>query len=140
MKPIIGYLHTGVEKECETRTYFQVFTLIDRLDYLSGPSEEQAFAMTVEKMMDVEVPERAQVIRVIMLELSRIASHLLWAGTSALELNMSSVFMYCYGRKGKNPRPFRRDIWSPYVSLSVAYRGTFAGCKSMKLMLAFGNF
>lgn len=98
---IIGYLHTGVEKECETRTYFQVFTLIDRLDYLSGPSEEQAFAMTVEKMMDVEVPERAQVIRVIMLELSRIASHLLWAGTSALELNMSSVFMYCMAEREK---------------------------------------
>ena len=54
--------------------------------------------------MDVEVPERAQIIRVIMLELSRIASHLLWAGTSALELNMSSVYMYCYCRTGKNPR------------------------------------
>lgn len=93
-EPVIGYLHTGVEKECESRTYHQVFTLVDRLDYLSGPAEEQAFAQTVEKMMDVDVPDRAQVIRVILLELSRIASHLLWCGTSALELNMSSVFMY----------------------------------------------
>lgn len=92
--PVIGYLHTGIEKECESRTYFQVFTLVDRVDYLSGPSEEQAFAGTVEKLMGVEVPERAQIIRVIILELSRIASHLLWLGTSALELNMSSVFMY----------------------------------------------
>src|SRR5690606_38428541 len=52
-EPVIGYLHTGVEKECETRTYHQVFTLVDRLDYLSGPSEEQAFAAIVEKLMDI---------------------------------------------------------------------------------------
>lgn len=100
-EPIIGYLHTGVEKECETRTYHQVFTLIDRLDYLSGPSEEQAFAGAVERLMNVEVPERARTIRIIILELARIASHLLWAGTSAIELNMSSVFMYCLAEREK---------------------------------------
>ncbi|MDP1834726.1 MAG: NADH-quinone oxidoreductase subunit D [Chlamydiales bacterium] len=100
-EPIIGYLHTGVEKECETRTYLQVFTLVDRLDYLSGPAEEQAFASAVERLMDVEVPERAQTIRLILLELSRIASHLLWLGTSALELNMSSVYMYCFAEREK---------------------------------------
>lgn len=100
-EPVIGYLHTGVEKECETRTYAQVFTLVDRLDYLSGPSEEQAFAQTVETLMGIEVPQRAQVIRVLLLELSRIASHLLWCGTSALELNMSSVFMYAMATREK---------------------------------------
>lgn len=100
-EPVIGYLHTGVEKECETRTYTQVFTLIDRLDYLSGPSEEQAFAGAVERLMQIEVPKRAQIIRVILLELSRIASHLLWVGTSALELNMSSVYMYCFLEREK---------------------------------------
>lgn len=100
-EPVIGYLHTGVEKECESRTYHQVFTLVDRLDYLSGPAEEQGFAGAVERMLNVEVPERAQTIRVIMLELSRIASHLLWAGTSAIELNMSSVFMYCFAEREK---------------------------------------
>lgn len=100
-EPIIGYLHTGVEKECETRTYFQVFPLIDRLDYLSGPAEEQGFAGAVERLMNVDVPERAQIIRVILLELSRIASHLLWLGTSALELNMSSVYMYCFAEREK---------------------------------------
>ncbi len=99
--PVIGYLHTGVEKECEYRTYLQTFTLIDRLDYLSGPSEEQAFAQTVEKLMQIDVPKRAKTIRIIMLELTRIASHLLWAGTSALELNMSSVFMYCFAEREK---------------------------------------
>ena len=100
-EPVIGYLHTGVEKECETRTYHQVFTLVDRLDYLSGPAEEQAFAGAVEKIMNVDVPERAQVIRVIILELSRLGSHLLWLGTSAIELNMSSVFMYCFAEREK---------------------------------------
>lgn len=100
-EPVIGYLHTGVEKECESRTYHQVFTLVDRLDYLSGPSEEQAFASTVERLMNIEVPERAQVIRVLLLELARISSHLVWCGTSALELNMSSVFMYCMAEREK---------------------------------------
>lgn len=100
-EPVIGYLHTGVEKECESRTYLQMFTLIDRLDYLSGPAEEQAFAQAVEQLMAIEVPERAQIIRVILLELSRISSHLLWLGTSALELNMSSVFMYCFAEREK---------------------------------------
>ena len=100
-EPVIGYLHTGIEKECETRTYHQVFTLVDRLDYLSGPAEEQAYAGVVERLMNVEVPERAQTIRVLLLELVRIASHLIWVGTSALELNMSSVYMYCFAEREK---------------------------------------
>jgi NADH-quinone oxidoreductase subunit D len=100
-EPVIGYLHTGVEKECESRTYHQVFTLIDRLDYLSGPAEEQGFAMAVERLMKIDVPERAQIIRLILLELSRLASHLIWLGTSALELNMSSVYMYCFAEREK---------------------------------------
>lgn len=100
-EPIIGYLHTGIEKECESRTFHQVFTLVDRIDYLSGPAEEQAFAGGIERLMAVEVPERAQIIRVILLEMSRIASHLLWVGTSALELNMSSVYMYCFAEREK---------------------------------------
>lgn len=100
-EPVIGYLHTGVEKECESRTYHQVFTLLDRLDYLSGPAEEQVFAAAVERLMGIEVPERAQTIRLILLELSRIASHLLWLGTSALELNMSSIFMFCFAEREK---------------------------------------
>lgn len=100
-EPVIGYLHTGIEKECETRTYHQVFTLVDRLDYLSGPAEEQAYAGVVERLMNVDVPERAQTIRLILLELSRLGSHLLWLGTSAIELNMSSVFMYCFVEREK---------------------------------------
>ena len=100
-EPVIGYLHTGIEKECETRTYGQIFTLVDRLDYLSGPAEEQVYAMCVEKLCSVEVPERAQTIRLILLELSRIQSHLVWIGTSALELNMSSLYMYAFAEREK---------------------------------------
>lgn len=100
-EPVIGYLHTGVEKECETRTYHQVFTLVDRLDYLSGPAEEQAYASAVERLMNVEVPERAQIIRLMLLEFARLGSHLLWLGTSALELNMSSIYMYCFAEREK---------------------------------------
>lgn len=111
-EPVIGYLHTGIEKECETRTYHQVFTLVDRIDYLSGPSEEQAFAGAVERLMGIEVPERAQTIRLILLELSRIASHLIWVGTSALELNMSSVYMYCFA--------IREDILDLFEEISGA--------------------
>ena len=100
-EPVIGYLHTGIEKTCETRTYHQVFTLVDRIDYLSGPAEEQAYAGAVERLMNLEVPQRAQTIRIMILELSRIQSHLIWLGTSALELNMSSVFMYCMAEREK---------------------------------------
>lgn len=100
-EPVIGYLHTGIEKECETRTYNQIFTLVDRLDYLSGAFEEQAYAGAVEKLMKIEVPERAQTIRIILLELARIGSHLLWLGTSAVELNMSSIYMYCFAEREK---------------------------------------
>src|ERR1700733_5920138 len=99
--PVIGYLHTGVEKECESRTYLQIFTLIDRLDYLSGPFEEQAYAGAVEQLMQLEFPSAAKTIRIILMELSRIGSHLLWCGTSALELNMSSVYMYCFVEREK---------------------------------------
>jgi NADH-quinone oxidoreductase subunit D len=111
-EPVIGYLHTGIEKECETRIYHQVFTLVDRIDYLSGPSEEQAYAGAVEKLMNIEVPERAQMIRAMLLELSRIASHLIWVGTSALELNMSSVYMYCFA--------LREDILDLFEEMSGA--------------------
>lgn len=100
-EPVIGYLHTGIEKECETRTYHQVFTLVDRLDYLSGPAEEEAFAGSVERLMGIDVPERARTIRIILLELARLSSHLIWVGTSALELNMSSVYMYCFAEREK---------------------------------------
>ncbi|MBI4278610.1 MAG: NADH-quinone oxidoreductase subunit D, partial [Armatimonadetes bacterium] len=95
-EPVIGYLHTGIEKQMETRTYHQNITLVDRIEYLAAFHEEFAYCMAVEKLLDIEVPPRAQAIRVIMSELTRVASHLVYLATSALELNVSSVYMYCF--------------------------------------------
>ncbi|HED05005.1 MAG TPA: NADH-quinone oxidoreductase subunit D [Candidatus Fraserbacteria bacterium] len=95
-EPVIGYLHTGIEKQCEYRTYHQVIPLIDRMDYLAGPNEELGYVLAVEKLLGIEAPRRTRYIRVLIAELSRIASHLVWLGTGALELNVSSVFMYCF--------------------------------------------
>ena len=95
-EPVIGYLHTGIEKECEYRTYHQIVPLIDRMDYLSSLNEEMGYIQSTEKLFGIEAPKRAEYIRVTMAELARIASHLVWLGTSALELNVSSVFMYCF--------------------------------------------
>ncbi len=94
--PVVGYLHTGIEKEMETRTYLQNVTLVDRIEYVASYMEEMAFYASVEALMGLAVPPRARYIRVLMCELNRIASHLLYLGTAALDLNLSSVFMYCF--------------------------------------------
>ncbi len=94
--PVVGYLHTGIEKEMETRTYLQNVTLVDRIEYVASYMEEMAFYLAVEALAGVEVPPRARQIRVLMCELNRIGSHLLYLGTAALDLNISSLFMYCF--------------------------------------------
>ena len=94
--PDIGFLHTGIEKTAESKTYTQALVLTDRMDYLSPMSNNLGYIMAVEKLLGVEVTPRAQVIRVIMSELARIASHLVWLGTSALDLAAMSVFLYCF--------------------------------------------
>ncbi len=93
---VIGYLHTGFEKEMETRTYHQNLVFPPRIEYLATFIEEQAYVLAVEKLLGIVAPKRAEVIRLILAELSRIASHLVWLGTSAIDLNVSSVFMYCF--------------------------------------------
>ncbi len=93
---VIGYLHTGFEKEMETRTYHQNIVFPPRIEYLATFIEEQAYVLAVEKLLGIVAPPRAQVIRILLAELSRIASHLVWLGTSAIDLNVSSVFMYCF--------------------------------------------
>jgi NADH-quinone oxidoreductase subunit D len=98
-KPVIGYLHTGIEKEMETRTYHQNIALTDRIEYLASYFEELAYCLAVEKLLGIEAPKRAQYIRVIMCELNRISSHLVWLGTSALDLNASSVMMYAFAHR-----------------------------------------
>ena len=99
--PVIGYLHTGIEKQMEALRYQQGVVVTDRHDYFSPPINNLAYALAVERLMGVEAPERAQALRVIMCELTRISSHITWLGTSALELGAMSVFMYCFREREK---------------------------------------
>jgi len=92
--PIIGYLHTGIEKSCEAKTYSQAITLTDRIDYLAPLSNNLGYCLAVEKLLGIEIPKRAQYIRVLLTELTRIASHLVWLGTHAIDLGAMSVFLY----------------------------------------------
>jgi NADH-quinone oxidoreductase subunit D len=94
--PEIGYLHTGIEKSCEAKTYSQAITLTDRLDYLAPLSNNLGYCLAVEKLLSLEVPKRAQYIRVLLTELTRIASHLVWIGTHAIDMGAMSVFLYCF--------------------------------------------
>ncbi len=99
--PVMGYLHTGIEKEMETRTYYQNVTLVDRIEYVASYLEEMAFYLSVERLLGVEPPPRARTIRILMCELNRIASHLVYLGAAANDLNISSVFMYCFADREK---------------------------------------
>ncbi len=94
--PDVGFLHTGIEKTIESKSYEKGVTLTDRMDYLAPMSNNAAFCMAVEKLVDLDVPERAQIMRVICLELTRLNSHLVWLGTHAIDLGAMSVFLYCF--------------------------------------------
>jgi NADH-quinone oxidoreductase subunit D len=94
--PDIGYLHTGIEKNMEAKTYQKAEVMTDRLDYMNTMGNNLAYVMAVEKLVDVDVPPRAQALRVILVELQRIASHLVWLGTSGLDLGAMSMFLYCF--------------------------------------------
>jgi len=95
--PDIGFLHTGIEKECEVKTWQQAVTLTDRVDYLANLSNNLVYALAVEKLIgDIEIPPKAQWLRVMMTELSRLNSHLVWLGTHALDIGAMSVFFYCF--------------------------------------------
>jgi len=94
--PDCGYLHTGIEKSCEDKTYSQAITLTDRMDYLNPLGNNLVYCMAAEKLLNLEVPKRAQYIRVMMVELQRISSHLVWLGTHAIDLGAMSVFLYCF--------------------------------------------
>ncbi|RMD53317.1 MAG: NADH dehydrogenase (quinone) subunit D [Candidatus Thermofonsia bacterium] len=96
MAPDIGFLHTGIEKTAESKTYTKALVLTDRMDYLSPMSNNLGYILAVEKLLGVEAPPRAQAIRMILTELARISSHLVWLGTHALDLAAMSVFLYCF--------------------------------------------
>jgi NADH-quinone oxidoreductase subunit D len=94
--PDLGYLHTGIEKSCEDKTYSQAITLTDRMDYLNPLGNNLVYCLAVEKLLGIEVPKRAQYVRVMLVELQRISSHLVWLGTHAIDLGAMSVFLYCF--------------------------------------------
>ena len=99
--PDIGYLHTGMEKLFEYKKYQQGIVITDRMDYLNPLGNNLAYVMAVEKLLGLEIPERAQVIRVLMCELQRIASHMVWLGTHALDIGAMTVFFYCFREREK---------------------------------------
>src|SRR5271165_3543388 len=94
--PDLGYLHTGIEKSCEDKTYSQAITLTDRMDYLNPLGNNLVYCLAVEKLLGIEIPKRAQYVRVMLVELQRISSHLVWLGTHAIDLGAMSVFLYCF--------------------------------------------
>jgi NADH-quinone oxidoreductase subunit D len=99
--PDIGYLHTGMEKLFEYKKYQQGIVITDRMDYLNPLGNNLAYVMAVEKLLAMEIPERAQTIRVLFCELQRIASHLVWLGTHALDIGAMTVFFYCFREREK---------------------------------------
>jgi NADH-quinone oxidoreductase subunit D len=101
VKPDIGYLHTGMEKLFEYKKYQQGIVITDRMDYLNPLGNNLAYVMAVEKLLQLEIPERAQTIRVLTCELQRIASHLVWLGTHALDIGAMTVFFYCFREREK---------------------------------------
>jgi NADH-quinone oxidoreductase subunit D len=96
IRPIIGYVHTGIEKTAEDKAYWKAIPVVERMDYLSYYFNAMAYCGAVEELLGVEIPPRAQYLRVIHLELNRIASHMVWLGTSALDIGAISMFWYCF--------------------------------------------
>jgi NADH-quinone oxidoreductase subunit D len=106
LAPDIGYLHTGIEKTCEAKFYQQVVPLTDRIDYLCPMTNNLAYCLAVEKLLGLEIPERAQYLRVLFNELTRIESHLVWLGSHAMDIGALTVFLYCFREREQLMRIF----------------------------------
>jgi NADH-quinone oxidoreductase subunit D len=106
LAPDIGYLHTGIEKTCEAKFYQQVVPLTDRIDYLCPMTDNLAYCLAVEKLLGLEIPERAQYLRVLFNELTRIQSHLVWLGSHAMDIGALTVFLYCFREREQLMRIF----------------------------------
>ncbi len=104
--PDIGYLHTGIEKTCEAKFYQQVVPMTDRIDYLCPLTNNLAYCLAVEKLLQIEIPDRAQWIRVLLNELTRLNSHLVWLGTHAMDIGALTVFLYCFREREEILRIF----------------------------------
>ena len=99
--PDIGFLHTGIEKTCEAKFYQQVVPLTDRIDYLSPMHNNLCYCLAVEKLLQLEIPARAQWTRVLLNELTRLNSHLVWLGTHAMDIGALTVFLYTFRASAK---------------------------------------
>ena len=119
---VIGYLHRGVEKLCENRSWSQIILLTDRLDYVSAATSNIGYCETVEKLMAIEVPRRARYIRTILSELQRIASHLLWLGTHAMDVGAMTVFLYAF-----RERELILDLFEEYCGARLTYNSMRIG-------------
>src|SRR5208337_2469934 len=106
LKPEVGYLHTGIEKTCEAKFYQQVVPLTDRINYLDPLSNNLCYCLAVEKLLGLEIPQRAQWIRVLLTELSRLNSHLIWLGTHAMDIGALTVFLYTFREREEILRLF----------------------------------
>jgi NADH-quinone oxidoreductase subunit D len=119
---VIGYLHRGVEKLCENRDWTQVVLLTDRLDYVASAAANLAYVETVEKLMSIEVPRRARYIRTILAELQRLASHLVWLGSHAMDIGAVTVFLYCL-----RERELILDLFEEYCGARLTYNSMRIG-------------
>lgn len=119
---MIGYLHRGVEKLSENRSYTQIVLLTDRLDYVSAATSNVGYCETVEKLMSIEVPRRARYVRTILSELQRIASHLLWLGTHAMDTGAMTVFLYAF-----RERELILDLFEEFCGARLTYNSMRIG-------------
>jgi NADH-quinone oxidoreductase subunit D len=119
---VIGYLHRGVEKLCEHRDWSQIVLITDRMDYVAAASNNLGYCETVEKLMSVEVPRRAQYLRTILAELQRIASHCLWLGTHAMDMGAMTVFLYAF-----RERELVLDLFEEYCGARLTYNAMRIG-------------
>ena len=131
-QPVIGYLHTGIEKNLEFRTWVQGVTFVTRMDYLAPLFNETAYCLGVEKLLDVEAPERAQAIRVLLMELNRVSSHLVWLATTGLELGALSMMLY-----GLREREEILDLLEEVTGLRMNHAYVRPGGVSMDLPEGF---
>jgi len=119
---VIGYLHRGVEKLSENRSWAQIILLTDRLDYVAAATTNVAYCETVEKLMSIEVPRRAKYVRTIVCELQRIASHLLWLGTHAMDTGAMTVFLYAF-----RERELILDLFEDFCGARLTYNSMRIG-------------
>jgi NADH-quinone oxidoreductase subunit D len=122
VRPDIGYLHRGVEKLAEHEDYVQIQPLTDRLDYVAAMSENLSYIGAVEKLMGIEVPPRAQAIRVILSELQRIASHLVWLGTHGLDIGAMTIYFWCF-----REREIILDLFEAFCGARLTYNSLRIG-------------